>query len=221
MNRITLTTLTALLTASSCSIAFAAGSDNLNAERIITTQGEATLEVEPDLFRSVFTVSARDKDLVRAFDENEKTTSRIQALAKTYISASNDLRIGNVTVRTNVGGFSSVSNSGGGYEVSRDICFVVRDKTLLPKLLQDSFAAGASSLRNLTFESSELKKHKDDVRVLAMRAAKDKADLLAGALNLKVGRAMQIGDASTTGEAVTELGKIPVAASVSATFEIE
>jgi uncharacterized protein YggE len=221
MNRIILATIALLFTASTSSPAFAAGSDNSTSARTITTQGDAMLNVEPDMFRIVFTLKARDRQLVEAFAETEKTTSSVCALAKTYGLVPNDVQIGKVTVRTNVGGYSSVTSQTGGYEVSREISFIVRDKTLIPKFLRDGFAAGASSLYSLTLDVSDLKKQKDEVRVLALKAAKDKADLLAGALNLKVGRALQIGDASTTGESGTDIGKIPVAASVNATFELE
>ncbi len=228
MNRTVITTLTALLAASSCSMAFAAGSDNSPSVRTIKTQGEASLNVEPDIYRVVLTVSSRDKNSLQAFDEVEKITSNVLAMAKTYGCAPADIQTGTFAIGQHAAKFSSEYLSIGGFEVSREISFTVKDKLLIRKLIHDGIAAGATSVRRVSFDTSDLKKLKDAVRALALKAAKDQAEQIAGGLNLKVGRPLQIEEASTAGKndgdaqkSSQGLGKVNVSSIVIATFEFE
>jgi hypothetical protein len=69
----------------------------------------------------------------------------------------------------------------------------------LPKALE----AGATSIQSVNFENSNLRKSRDEARMLALKAAREKAESLAHAENGKVGKALVI---TERGSEVTDLG---------------
>jgi hypothetical protein len=51
---------------------------------------------------------------------------------------------------------------------------------------------GVWRVNSVTFQTSELRRHRDHARALAMKAAQEKAAALAGAVGQKIGRAYSI-----------------------------
>lgn len=79
-----------------------------------------------------------------------------------------------------------------GFQVTRSLVARVRDLPRLERLLQAILEAGATHLREVRFSHSQLADKKAAARTAAMKAARDKADLMAGAIGQRVGRAVSI-----------------------------
>ena len=60
------------------------------------------------------------------------------------------------------------------------------------QLLADVLKAGITRLSNLQFMDSQVRKHRDEARRMAIRAAKEKATLLAGEIGQSIGPAYSI-----------------------------
>jgi uncharacterized protein YggE len=103
-------------------------------------------------------------------------------------------------------------------------------------------AAGANRIHALQMRTSELRKHRDQARLMAVRAAREKAVAIASELGQKIGRARNVqvdspqgywANANTTqnafssaggdssGAADFAAGQITVTGRVTVTFELE
>jgi uncharacterized protein YggE len=61
-------------------------------------------------------------------------------------------------------------------------------------LISSALASGVNHLLNVDFQTSELKKHREQARELAVKAAQEKAELMAAALGAKLGAPIQINE---------------------------
>ena len=60
-------------------------------------------------------------------------------------------------------------------------------------LLSDALEAGVTHVQGIEFRTTELRKHRDRARSLALKAAQEKAELLADGAGRKIGKAISIG----------------------------
>lgn len=81
-----------------------------------------------------------------------------------------------------------------GYVVQRHLVLTLRDVSRFETVLQAAIEAGANEVMNIQFCSTELRKHRDQARQMAIRAAREKGELLTGELGMKLGRATQISE---------------------------
>ena len=79
-----------------------------------------------------------------------------------------------------------------GYEVSKTIVVRLREISRFDELLSDVLKAGVTRLSNLEFRDSQIRKHKDQARAMAIRAAQEKATLLTGVIGQSIGPAYSI-----------------------------
>ena len=68
----------------------------------------------------------------------------------------------------------------------------VRDISKLDALLESLIKAGGNRIDSIQYETSDLRKYRDQARDLAVRAAREKADALAKALGQSIGKAYSI-----------------------------
>jgi len=78
------------------------------------------------------------------------------------------------------------------YTVSNQIAITLRDVSKREGLITALFKAGLNTLSSIDFRTSKLREYRDQARVMAVRAAKDKAELLARELGMKVGKPLNI-----------------------------
>ena len=138
-----------------------------------------------------------------------------------------------------------------GFFVRQTIVITLKDITRFEDLLTDVLDAGANYVHGIQFRTTELRKHKDEARALAIRAAREKAVALAAELGQKVGEPYAIreeqsgwwsgygwwgstgnfgmtqnvvqntGEAPTTTEGALAPGQISVTARVTVSFSLE
>src|SRR6185436_10975057 len=87
-----------------------------------------------------------------------------------------------------------------GYFVRRGYAVTLKDPKQFEKLVDTALKNGANQIHNVTFTSTEVRKYRDQARQMAIKAAKEKAVLLAGELNAKVGspRSISGGDGNVS-----------------------
>jgi len=68
----------------------------------------------------------------------------------------------------------------------------VRDISQLDTLLEAMVQAGGNQINSIVYQTSELRKYRDQARDLAVKAAREKAQALARALGQDIGRAQII-----------------------------
>ena len=78
------------------------------------------------------------------------------------------------------------------YRVRKKVAVTLRDVPKFEELLSRALEAGVNYVHGVEFRTTELRKHRDRAREMAIQAAKEKAELLAGKLGRHVGEAQRI-----------------------------
>jgi uncharacterized protein YggE len=217
--------------------------------RTISTSGEAVVYVVPDQAIVSFGVETFDKDLDKAVAANAAACAKlVKALKEMNIE---DKYVATDVVSVTIGrDYRPRHTDEDGFTVTRSYAVTLKDVKQLEKLIQSALHNGANLLRGVDFQTTELRKHRDAARQMAIRAAKEKAALLAKELQCNVGKPRAInetgfsywgysnrynsygnvqaqsqvasgaGDAGGEGGEAMPLGQVGVRATVSVTFDL-
>lgn len=79
-----------------------------------------------------------------------------------------------------------------GYRINNVVAITLSDVSKTSAALVSAFKAGANKVVEVQFYTSELRRHRDEARALAMKAAGEKAQALAGGAGAQVGCALSI-----------------------------
>jgi uncharacterized protein YggE len=210
--------------------------------RTITTSGDADVKVVPDKSTVVFQVQTFDKVLARAYQVNEASTKAVIALAPKYNVTPANVQTSQISVQPQYGESGSYGGPvrpAVGYLVETSVAICLSNPTQVPALIRDALAAGANTVQNVTLETTKERASKDEARVLALRAAREKAQLLAAEAQSKIGKAIRIeegtvtpfmgyaqnavasrSEASDDGGSSLALGQISMHARVTVTYEL-
>ncbi len=158
---------------------------------LITVSGSAVVRVVPNEIDLSLGVETRATSLQEAQQKNEtKTKAVVESLKASGVEAK-DLQIDFISVEPSFGQ-DDKRKEAAFYAVKRRIAAKVRDVTKFETALTASIKAGATQVEQFEYQSSDLRKHRDAARSLAVRAAKEKAQLFAKELGVKVGKAHSI-----------------------------
>lgn len=126
------------------------------------------------------------------------------------------------------------------FVAAQTLTVTVRDLPRLDALLESLIKSGGNRIDSIRYETSDLRKYRDQARDLAVKAAREKAGALAGALGQQIGRAQTIDEVpeysdvngagllandgvmrkSREAEASTAAGQQSISASVVVSFEL-
>ncbi len=81
-----------------------------------------------------------------------------------------------------------------GYRIDNTISITLRDVSLIEEVIVEALKSGANEIQDLQFYTSELRKIRDEARALAMKAASEKAQALAGAAGAQAGCILSISE---------------------------
>lgn len=213
--------------------------------RTITVTGDAELQVAPDEAILALSVESIDKDLAKAKQANDQGALAILAAAEAHGLTDAEIAADRIAIEPRYE-WTAGRRSFLGYAVRKSIALTLRDLGRFEGLLGAVLHAGATHFSGVTFRTSELRKHRDAARAAAIRAAKEKAEALAGELGQKLGPPRRIVEerpgspfsasvprgapsqnaaaagppSSGGGEGATRPGTITVSAAISVTFEL-
>lgn len=168
---------------------------------LITVSGQAEIGVTPDMAVFSLRVVTLDKDLARAKALNDESVKKTLALAKTYQIAPQDFQTSYISVVTR----ESDDNDDDkppvflGYEVSKKIMLTLRDMTRIEGLLSDVLRAGVNRVEGVDFRTTQIRKHKDRARQMAIKAAQEKAQALTKEIGQTIGKAHTISEEGISG----------------------
>ena len=212
--------------------------------RTVSTSGEAVVHVVPDevvVALGVETFATKLEDAKKANDE------RATRLVKVIKSAGVEERhIQTDVLQLEIRYRSSHPSEGiEGYYARRAYSVTLKEPKKLEALLDAALTSGANQILWISYRTTALRKHRDQARQMAIKAAKEKAVALAAELECTVGaprtiseghagyvgyygrfnamaqNTMQVagGEAAEGGEP-TPFGQIAVNANVSVTFDL-
>lgn len=158
----------------------------------IATSGSAEIKVVPDVIEIAVGVETIGVDLAKTKADNDAAVVKVIAAAK-------DHRIEPAKIQTD---FLSVEPNYDVHDARRVTTYTVRKSIAIESndvagfeaLLSAVLAAGANHVHSVQFKTSELRKHRDEARRLAIKAAQEKAKLLAEGLGRRVGKVHTIAE---------------------------
>jgi len=220
------------------------------ASRQITTSGQAEVRVVPDEVIVTLGVETSAIILEEAKSQNDTRVQAVLALAEKFAIPRDYVQTDHFDIEPR---YSDPYNRREfiGFFVQKTIVFRLKDVSKIDALTSAALEAGANYVHGIEFRTTELRKHRDAARAMAIRAAKEKAVALAAELEQGVGKPRNISEGyvggqywggrgfssnlNTTYQNVSSetggssdfadngiaLGQISVSANVSVTFDLE
>ena len=161
----------------------------------ITVSGESVVYVQPDKILINLGVETWDAGMEVAKQKNDAIVRRaIAAIEKCGLKKSaiqmDHLAI-QPTYEKNDAYWPRVID---GYWARNAMVVTITDVALLDRVIGGALQAGVNSIHSVDFQTTELRKHRDQARALALKAAREKAIDMAAALDQKVGKPLQISE---------------------------
>ena len=153
----------------------------------ISVTGEAEIRVVPDEVILTLGVETWDKNMGIAKGQNDAIVARVFALADDHGIAPEHVQTDYVSIEPRYRSGHYEESDFIGYFVHKTLVITLRDLDKFEDLLADALEAGVNYVHGIQFRTTELRKHRDEARALAIRAAKEKAEALAGELGQEVG----------------------------------
>jgi hypothetical protein len=165
--------------------------------RLISVTGTAEVNVAPDEAVLSLGVESRDKDLTVAKSLHDRRVRKLLAVAHSAgVEEKNihtsTLQMQPVYSEEKVPRFLA-------YEVSQSIQVTLKDLSKYENLITKLLESGVNRVDNVEFLVAEPRKFKDDARVKAIRAAREKATAMASELGQTIGKPWDISEDSFNG----------------------
>ena len=172
--------------------------------RLITVTGEAQVNVVPDKIEVSVGVQACGDTPAEAKSKQDAIVNKVLAVAdKLKIDRRNvqtdNLEIDLVKPEVYDWRVCVEDKDPRRYGARQMIRFTLSDVKKLEPLLARSLEAGAIRVIGVDFQTTELRKYRDQARSMAIKAAKEKAVAMAEGLDQKVGRPYSITEQPTYG----------------------
>src|SRR5262245_19865426 len=171
---------------------------------LITVTGQAEVCVPPDEVLFTLAVENVDRDMVVAGKKTDDSVKQILAIARKHNVKPEDVQTSQISIQPKYNtddlpyeSRERVKRVLIGYEVSKTVAIRLREIARFDELLADVLKAGITRLSNLEFRDSQIRKHRDEARRMAIRAAQEKAKLLAGEIGQSIGPAYSISENTT------------------------
>jgi uncharacterized protein YggE len=168
---------------------------NRSETKSISVNGEAEVRVVPDEVILTLGVETFDKVLKVAKSLNDERVKKTISIAQGYGVPAEYIQTDYINIRPRYQNYDIASQLLG-YVVRKTVVIRLKDISKFEDILSDSLEAGVTHVHGIEFRTTELRKHRDQARLLALKAAQDKAELLTRETGSKLGKVLSIGEAS-------------------------
>jgi hypothetical protein len=161
----------------------------------VSTTGRGEIKVVPDLADLNFQVDVRGPVLRETLAKQAAKMGKLLSVLKAAGIKDVDLQTTQVIIQPNYKREDmghSETDVIAFYSVSQSVFCTLDNIGRITKLTEAAIEAGATGVGSVNLRSSKLRQHRDEARLLAVRAAKEKAKVLAEELGAKVGKPQTI-----------------------------
>jgi uncharacterized protein YggE len=215
--------------------------------RLVSTTGEATVYVTPDEVVLNLGVETYNSDLDSAKIANDQMAAKLVKAIKDMGVEEKHIQTADIEIEIRYKNWNKPDVGIEGYIARRAYAVTLRKVKDFEKLVDVALKNGANRLQGFEYRTSELRKHRDEARKMAIKAAREKAVALASELDCKAaaprtitegafgyysywprswGNAymaqnsvQHVGEAASAGETLP-LGQIAIRASISVAFDL-
>jgi uncharacterized protein len=212
---------------------------NVSQTKQVTVKGDAIVYTTPDKIILNVGVCSEDPDLLTAREANQEIIGQVFSVLEKAGIEEKDIHTSNISINLQYSNYPERELQG--YEVSHNIAVVTYDVLLVDELLTDLLLAGVNRLQGISFESTNIQEYRSKARQLALEAARNKANEMAGVYNKSIGEPITITEIPETRTFLPQqqnallevssslnvepirtiaLGQIPITASVSVIFDL-
>ncbi|MFP4644479.1 MAG: SIMPL domain-containing protein [Spirochaetales bacterium] len=166
-------------------------------QRHIEVSGEASMSVEPDMATVVFAVVSSGEDANEVREENEQRSGSALDTVRALGIVESRIRMQSLRLRP-IREWDSDSREyqDRGYEAVREVRVEVHDLEVLADLVAAVFEEGANRLDRVSYDLRDRSQAADEALRAAVEDAERKANTIASALGVQVGRVHSIGEQS-------------------------
>lgn len=164
-------------------------------EDVISVNGESEVRVVPDEVVLSLGVETFNAALRTAKSLNDDRIQKTMAAARNLAVQASQMQTDYVGIEPKYEQ-GDIARTLQGYVVRRTVVIRLKEISKFEDLLTAALEAGVTHVHGIEFRTTDLRKHRDQARVMAIKAAQEKADLLARESGRKVGMARSIGEAS-------------------------
>jgi hypothetical protein len=148
-----------------------------SADRTVSVSGTAVVNVVPDRALVQLGVQSNGRTPKEVQARNAATISRAIDAVKALGVEAADIKTDWYVIEPLYEDYDSLSIKG--YRIQNVVAITLRDVGKTSEVIGAAFQAGANQVVNVEFYTSELRKHRDQARAMAMKAASEKAEALA------------------------------------------
>ena len=164
---------------------------------MITVTGTGTVEARPDIATLTIGVTTEGDTAAEALAANSAQLEGVMARLTAAGIEARDMQTSNLSLNPNWTGYDSSSATGptiAGYVASNMLTIRVRQLDGLGAVLDAAVADGANTMNGLTFGLADPDPALDEARKEAVADARARAELLAMAAGVKLGRVIAISE---------------------------
>ncbi|WP_208434054.1 SIMPL domain-containing protein [Bartonella taylorii] len=164
-----------------------------NATIRVTATGES--QATPDMAIINLAVVTYDKTAQKALAANNKSMNDIINAFKNNGIQANDLQTSGLSIyQSNLDKHHEKKNTERLYHVSNSLTVRIRDLANAGKIFDQAMALGVNSVNGITFTNADTKPFYQEARKKAITEAIEKAETIAQAANLKLGKIIEINE---------------------------
>jgi uncharacterized protein len=158
----------------------------------VSATGTGTVEVKPDIATLSVGVTTQGDTAAGALSANSAAIEAVMTrLAEAGIEA-RDMQTSNLYLNPNWAGYETGTPVISGYVASNMLTITLRNLDMLGAVLDKSISDGANTLNGVTFGLADPNPVLDEARKEAVADARARAELLATAAGMKLGRILTI-----------------------------
>jgi uncharacterized protein YggE len=157
----------------------------------VSVDGQAYVDVEPDIVRLEVYFTALKSDLQSAKKTVDKSYMQALAITEKFGIDKKDLKLTMLNSRPEYE-WQDRQRIFKGQRVSRSLSITIRDLDIYPELLQALVDSSIAEIRNVSAEISQPNKYKNQALKKAVVVATQKAELLASEFGRTLGQVLQI-----------------------------
>ncbi|WP_260480135.1 SIMPL domain-containing protein [Bartonella quintana] len=164
-----------------------------NATITVTATGES--QATPDMAIINLAIVTHDKTAQKALAANNKSMNDIVNAFKNNGIQANDLQTSSLSIyQSSPEKHREKKNTEILYQVSNSLTVRIRDLSNAGKIFDQAMALGVNSVNGITFTNANTKPFYQEARKKAVTAAIEKAETIAQAANLKLGKIITINE---------------------------
>lgn len=162
--------------------------------RTISSTGSASVNVVPDEIYIGIGIENFNASLETVTATNTSSTQKVFAAVKDLGVPERKITVSAMSVEIQFVSSDHPSKGIEGYFAKKDLTIVVDSASLAERVVSTSLRSGANRVLGIRYNTTALRKLRDEARQSAARAAREKAELIATTLGVKVGKPISISE---------------------------